>query len=229
MKKRLERIKKHLVEKQHHYKLALLFIVLFAIFFFAHQTGNKIPSETKPEEIVLTPLEDFFSVQKGPIPEVDVKDWNLKVTGLVDKPFTMTYDEIVSSESVTEVESLMCVQDPERLFARGNWTGVKVKDLLDKAGVKPGVRTVIFRAVDGYSSSLELSDVTDDVILAYEVNGETLPAKIGYPLIVVVPGRWGYKWVKWVDTVELASSDYKGFWESRGYDYEALIPAEYLR
>ena len=227
MKKHIGRIKKHVISKHHYYKLAVLIVTLFAIFFFAHRVGDGGPLKGQ-QGVELTPLEDFFAVQKGQIPEVDINTWSLEVKGLVDNPFTMTYDEIVNSESVVEVESLMCVQSPRRLFARGSWKGVKVKDLLDKAGVKANAREAVFYAVDDYSSSLELEDITDDVILAYEVNGETLPAEIGYPLIVVVPGRFGYKWVKWVNRIEVVDYDHKGFWESRGWDDEALIPEEYL-
>lgn len=218
------RIKKHVIEHKHHYKVGLLGVILFAIFFFAHSVGEGI---SEGEELALTPLEDIFSLQIGDIPQIDVEDWSLEINGLVDNPVTFTYDDILALERGVELEVLMCVQSPRRLRAVGDWKGVRLNDLLSKAGVKPGSKEVVFYAVDGFSSSLELEDISEDVILAYEVNGETLSASAGYPLRLVVPNKWGYKWVKWVNKIELVDYDYKGFWESRGWDDKAEVPEKY--
>jgi len=97
--------------------------------------------------------------------------------------------------------------------------GVRVKDLLLEAGVKPGANTVIFYAEDGYSSSLPLTYIEDrDILLAYAMNNVTLPAERGLPFQLVAEDRWGYKWVKWVTRIEVSDDEnYRGYWESRGY------------
>jgi hypothetical protein len=83
---------------------------------------------------------------------------------------------------------------------------------------------VIFYAVDGFHSSLTIEDaMADDVLLAYEMNGEPLPEEQGYPLRLVVPGKYGYKWVKWIDQVQVVDYDHKGFWELRGWNDDAGI------
>jgi DMSO/TMAO reductase YedYZ molybdopterin-dependent catalytic subunit len=101
---------------------------------------------------------------------------------------------------------------------------VRLADLLALAKPRKGVRTVIFYAADGYSSSLSYDDVTRlDVMLAAKINGRVLDAKRGFPFHVVAESKWGYKWVKWVTRIELSEKSYKGFWEQRGYDNEANV------
>jgi hypothetical protein len=104
------------------------------------------------------------------------------------------------------------------------WKGVPLGYVLDLAGVQKGADEVVFYASDGYDSSLTLDYAyEDDVLLCYEMNGETLPENQGYPLKVVAPGKWGYKWVKWVYAIEVVDYDHKGFWESRGWNDDADI------
>ena len=100
------------------------------------------------------------------------------------------------------------------------WEGVLLKDLLNEAKIKPESNTVIFYAYDGYSSSLPLKYVMDNnIILAYKMNGVTIPPERGFPFQIVAEDKWGYKWVKWVTKIELSSdSNYKGYWEEAGYN-----------
>jgi DMSO/TMAO reductase YedYZ molybdopterin-dependent catalytic subunit len=89
-----------------------------------------------------------------------------------------------------------------------------------RAGVQRNAVTVIFNATDGYSSSLPLEYVRKNkILLAFKINGLTLPAERGFPFQVVAESKWGYKWVKWVSAIELsADRTYRGYWESRGYN-----------
>ncbi|UCF08652.1 MAG: molybdopterin-dependent oxidoreductase, partial [Thermoplasmata archaeon] len=105
-----------------------------------------------------------------------------------------------------------------------DWKGVKVSAILDLAEVKDNATEVVFYAADGYSSSLTLDYLMrDDVILAYEMNGEVLPRDHGYPLRLVAPNKYGYKWVKWITHMEVVGHDYEGYWESRGWSDDADI------
>jgi DMSO/TMAO reductase YedYZ molybdopterin-dependent catalytic subunit len=98
------------------------------------------------------------------------------------------------------------------------WQGVLVKDLINTAGVKEGAKTVIFRAVDGYSTSFPIDYIMNGTImLAYKMNNVTLPPERGFPFQLVAESKWGYKWIKWVNQIEISPSDYQGYWESRGY------------
>jgi DMSO/TMAO reductase YedYZ molybdopterin-dependent catalytic subunit len=105
------------------------------------------------------------------------------------------------------------------------WQGVLLEDILQDAGTRTGANTVIFHAYDGYTTSLPLSYVLDnDILLAYKMNDVVLPPERGFPFQVVAEHKLGYKWAKWVTGIEVSSDpDYRGFWESRGYDNKADV------
>jgi DMSO/TMAO reductase YedYZ molybdopterin-dependent catalytic subunit len=139
------------------------------------------------------------------------------VTGRVDNPLSLSYDEILElHQHYTKRVTLFCVEGWEVTIL---WEGVLVSDILDDAGVQPDANTVIFYAADGYSTSLPLDYVRErNIIMAYKMNGVTLPAERGFPFQLVAEDRWGYKWIKWITRIEVSSDpSYRGYWESRGY------------
>jgi len=105
------------------------------------------------------------------------------------------------------------------------WEGVRLVDLLEQAEYDKGAKVVIFRCYDGYSTSLPLEFVVDrDLLLAYKMNGIDLPAERGFPFQVVAEDKFGYKWAKWVTSIEVSDDEsFKGYWESRGYNNDAGI------
>lgn len=150
----------------------------------------------------------------------------LLVDGLVEHPLNMSLKELAAMPNTTVVAALYCVDFPTSPVRDGDqWTGVRLALVLERAGVSPSAVKVVFRAADGYSTDLTVTTAEhEDVILAYQQNGVTLPEK----LRLVVPGKWGYKWISKPDHIELADYDFKGTWESRGYSDEAevkLIPS----
>jgi len=153
---------------------------------------------------------------KGP-QYVDIGNYTLEISGLVGEPRSYTYDEVLENTRYSKVVTLHCV---EGWSAKILWEGVKLEDLLDSAGPDGSANTVIFHAHDGYSSSLPLDYIRDnDILLAYRMNNVTLPPERGFPFQLVAEEKWGYKWVKWITEIELSEDpDYKGFWESRGYN-----------
>jgi DMSO/TMAO reductase YedYZ molybdopterin-dependent catalytic subunit len=143
----------------------------------------------------------------------------LTITGLVDNPTNLTITELKTLPKTTIYAALICVDFPQSIVEEGNWTGVKLATLLETATIKPGAVKIIIAAGDGYSSDLSVDDAKqDDVILAYEKDGQALSG-----LRLVVPGRWGYKWVNMVAKIEVVDYDYIGFWESRGYSDSAIV------
>jgi DMSO/TMAO reductase YedYZ molybdopterin-dependent catalytic subunit len=157
---------------------------------------------------------------KGP-QRVDIKSYRLQITGLVQTPQSLTYQQVLSLPSVERAITLYCVEGwNEHLL----FEGVRLADLLAQAKPKRGVRTIIFYATDGYSSSLTYDYATrKDIMLAARINGRVLDAKRGFPFQVVAESKLGYKWVKWVTRIELSDKPYKGYWEQRGFDNEADV------
>lgn len=148
---------------------------------------------------------------------LDMDDYALKIHGLVNTPLELTYDEVLDRQTYEKVVTLNCVEGWSVTIL---WEGVLIEDLLDEAGIDPDANTVIFRAYDGYSTSLPLDYILDrDILLAYAMNGRVMPPERGYPFQVVAEDKWGYKWCKWVTEIELSDDpDYEGYWESRGYN-----------
>ncbi len=169
----------------------------------------------------ITPNDEFFVVDIGDSPQIDATTWRLRVEGLVENNLSLTYDDITSFPSESEIVTLKCVDGPT---GTADWKGVRVRSILDMADISDNTTEIVFYAADGYSSSLTLEDAQKgDVILAYEMNGEVLPEDHGYPLRLVVPGKYGYKWVKWITHIEVVDYNYEGFWESRGWSDDADI------
>lgn len=156
------------------------------------------------------------------IQQVDMTDFHLAVDGLADQPQSYTYDKVRSLPSDQRLVTIYCVEGWNATIL---WKGVPLKTLLEAASPKAEANTVIFHAVDGYTTSLPLQEILDnDLILAYDANGIALPAEMGYPFIFVAEDKWGYKWARWVNEIELSSdSSYQGYWESSGYSKEAQL------
>lgn len=106
------------------------------------------------------------------------------------------------------------------------WEGVLVKDLIQAANVSANANTVIFHASDGYTTALPLAYLKDNnIIMAYKMNGLILPPERGFPFQLIAESKYGYKWIKWITSIELSNDpNYLGYWESRGYSNDASIP-----
>jgi len=152
---------------------------------------------------------------KGP-QYIDINNYTLQIDGLVEETKNYTYDEVLSHQKYSKVVTLDCT---EGWSATVLWEGVLLKDLFDEVKVQPGANTVIFYAVDGYSTSLPLDYILkNQIILADKINNVTLIPERGYPFELVAEDKLGYKWIKWVTRIELSNdSNYHGYWESNGY------------
>jgi DMSO/TMAO reductase YedYZ molybdopterin-dependent catalytic subunit len=164
---------------------------------------------------------------KGP-QKVDKASYRLVIDGLVSTPQSLTYDQAIGNyQDFQKVVQLDCV---EGWSVKILWDGVSIRNLLDTAGIKPEANTVIFHAADGYTTSLPLDYIIDNnIILAYKMNGVTIPQQRGFPFMVVAESKWGYKWAKWVTRIELSSDpNYKGYWEQRGYSNNGDLDQEFF-
>jgi DMSO/TMAO reductase YedYZ molybdopterin-dependent catalytic subunit len=152
---------------------------------------------------------------------IDRESYRLQVNGLVEKPLNLTYEEITGLPQTSKVVDLNCV---EGWSFTAKWTGVRIADLFEEAGAMENVTTVIFYSEDGYSTSLDKDYLLEnDIILAYRLNDVTLPPDRGFPLQLVAEGKYGYKWAKWIERIELSDSSYRGYWEKRGYNNRADV------
>lgn len=156
---------------------------------------------------------------KGP-QFIDKEKYQLEVDGLVEKPGSFTYDEVIDRQLYRKVATLECV---EGWSVDILWEGILLRDLLAQTVIKSEANTVILYAYDGYSTSFPLSFFYDrDIIMANRMNDVIIPPERGWPFMLVAEDKWGYKWIKWITRIELSDNeDYRGYWESRGYSQEA--------
>lgn len=159
---------------------------------------------------------------RGP-QQVDIAKYRLSISGLVENKTSYSYEEILKNfRSYQKLITLHCV---EGWSAKILWEGVRVNDFLTAAGMKEKASTVIFHAVDSYTTSLPVKYVLDNnIILTYKMNGIILPPERGFPFQLVAQDKWGYKWIKWVNEIELsADENYRGFWEQEGYSNDGSL------
>ena len=154
------------------------------------------------------------------VQQVDLATYQLAVDGLVDEPASYAYEDVVALPSEERLITIHCVEGWDATIL---WKGVTMKALLDAANVQDKANTVIFHATDGYTTSLPLKEILDqNLMLAYDANGIALPPEMGFPFIFVAEDKWGYKWARWVNRIELSSdASYEGYWESNGYSNDA--------
>jgi DMSO/TMAO reductase YedYZ molybdopterin-dependent catalytic subunit len=162
-------------------------------------------------------LTDRFPVlHVGDVPTYGPGQWDLTISGLVDQPFTIGLDELQAMPSVTLTYDIHCVTKWSKFDT--TWTGVRVRDLLARAGVRAGATHVIEHAEYGYTTNLPLADIgTDEALVAWQYEGEPIEPIHGGPVRIVVPHLYFWKSAKWVRTLEVVDADRPGFWERNGY------------
>lgn len=127
---------------------------------------------------------------------IEIASYRLKVTGKVDKPLNMTFDELRLLPRRAAKPALICQGYFED---HANWAGASLTALLDRAGVRAQAREIDLISADGYSTSLTVAEArSPDAFLAYELEGRLIPVLQGFPLRAVFPALDGYKWAKWI-------------------------------
>ena len=165
------------------------------------------------EQTEITPIKDLGSLAYWGIPKVDLDRFLLTIDGAVDRPLSLSWQDLMALPRVKRQMRMDCVGG----FRNNSiMAGVAVQHLLDQAGVSPQARRVVFHCLDGYYVSLELKDLRErEAFLAHTTNGEKLP-KFGYPLRLAMPGKYGYQWAKWVQRLEVVTDGRKGYWAELG-------------
>jgi DMSO/TMAO reductase YedYZ molybdopterin-dependent catalytic subunit len=177
----------------------------------------------------VTPNADFYRVDTAlVVPQVRAEDWTLRVTGIVDEPFELTFADLLDRELVEADITMTCVSNPVGgdLVGHARWLGVLTRDLLDQARPRRGSDQLVGRSADGYTCGFPLPAVYDrDCIVAVGMNGEPLPLKHGFPARLVTPGLYGYIGsTKWLTELEVTTfGAFDQYWVRRGYADRAPI------
>jgi DMSO/TMAO reductase YedYZ molybdopterin-dependent catalytic subunit len=171
------------------------------------------PSRLPPGQYL---TERFPVLHVGEVPTYQPGEWSLRVFGLVEREFTLTWDELRAMSSTTITTDIHCVTKWSKFDM--SWTGVRVRDLLERAGVKAGASYFMGHAEYGYTANLPLADVMgDNALVAYAYDGADIEPIHGGPVRLVVPHLYFWKSPKWLRGIEVRQVDAPGFWEQNGY------------
>jgi len=181
---------------------------------------------------LLTPNASFFRIDVADsVPVVETDSWRLSVRGLVERPFELSYDDLLDLPHVSVPITLACVSNRigGGLIGTAIWQGVELSTLLERAGVAPGGTQVVGRSVDGFTAGFPTSVALDGrpALVAVGMNGEPLPRRHGFPARLVVAGLYGYvSATKWLSSIELVGwDDFDGYWITRDWAKEAPVIA----
>jgi DMSO/TMAO reductase YedYZ molybdopterin-dependent catalytic subunit len=176
----------------------------------------------------ITPNELFYCVTKNVVdPRVNVDLWHLEVGGLVKNAATWRFDDLLGFEMKEQQTTLMCISNglDAGLISNAVWKGFPLRDVLDRAVPLSDAARVRFHGVDNYTDTIPLEKAMEPTtLLAYEMNGTSLPDRHGYPLRLIVPGYFGEKHVKWLTRIEVADAAAKGFYERQGWGPDFIAP-----
>ena len=172
----------------------------------------------------VTPNRDFYRVDTSLIvPNVDVTDWRLSIDGMVDRPFSLTWDELLAMPMIERDITLNCVSNEVGgpYIGGARWLGVRTRDLLARAGVQAGAEQVLSRSVDGFTVSTPVQALTDsrEALIAVGMNGTPLPSDHGFPARMITPGLYGYVGAtKWLTQLTLTTyAAQAAYWTVRGW------------
>ncbi|MHA1975378.1 MAG: molybdopterin-dependent oxidoreductase [Candidatus Hodarchaeales archaeon] len=203
----------------------ILLILVFSNFIIHGEPNDDIP---------ITPNDEFFT-QAIDFFDIDPETYRLAVTGEVANPLNLTLEEIKAMPVTSEIVRLTCIgykTGETSLTGVANWTGVRLFHILNMSQINlKTAKDISLHTPDrnpwAYSTSLTLEEAFwGDVILAYEMNGEPLPKDHGYPIRLVCPRFFGYKWIKWVAYINVTTEDYKGFYENGGYEDSPYVDVD---
>ena len=199
-------------------------------------TGSLPPSTMLDVEgisPVVTPNKNFYRIDTAfSIPRVDVESWELRITGMVETPYTLTYGELLDLATEEEYVTLCCVSNDVGgdLIGNAKWQGIPLADVLNRAGIADEATQIVGRSVDGFSVGFPREVAFDGrpVLVAVGMNGEPLPFKHGFPARLVVSGLYGYvSATKWLQEIELTTwEDFDGYWIPRGWSKEGPIKTQ---
>jgi len=210
-----------------HLPLILIIILLFTLTSLTGCYTEELELDTveirEYQGEKLNSINDFRENSiKGP-QYIDQNNYTLTISGLINQTQYLTYEEILNT--YTPYKKVIILDCVEGWRVRILWEGILLKDLIETIQPSSEANTVIFRAYDGYSTSLPLDYIIEnDILMAYKMNNVTLPPERGFPFQLVAESKWGYKWIKWITEIEFSNDiDYRGFWEQRGYSNTANL------
>jgi DMSO/TMAO reductase YedYZ molybdopterin-dependent catalytic subunit len=180
---------------------------------------------------IVMPNDKFYRIDTALlVPVVDTDGWTLRIHGLVDRETTLTWEQLIALPMFEQYVTLACVSNEvgDKLVGNAKWTGVRLRQVLEIAGVQSAATQLVGRSVDGFTVGMPTSWVMDparEPMIALEMNDAPLPRNHGYPARLIVPGLYGYvSATKWLSELELTTLEaFNAYWVPLGWAKEAPI------
>ncbi len=201
----------------------------------ATEVGVDVPADATLSPITpfITPSNDFYRIDTAlSFPRISLSSWKVDIGGMVDKPLTFSYDDLLARPQVERIVTLCCVSNEVggEYISNASFQGVLLADLLKEAGVQSGAQQVFSTSLDGWTCGFPVAVAMDgrDAMIAVGMNGAPLPLEHGFPARLVVPGLYGYvSATKWLRKIELTTWDAaEGFWVPRGWARDAPVKTQ---
>lgn len=184
------------------------------------RVADKLPPE-------VTDSDHFYVISKNfSDPVVRQDKWRLTVDGMVERPTMLAYEDVLALPSTTFLRTQECISNEigGDLISNGQWTGVPLRIVLERTGIKPGAIKVQFACDDGYTTAIPIAEaMQEQTILAYQLNGTPLPERHGFPTRLIFPAHYGMKNPKWITRITVTADDYLGYWERQGWSDAAIV------
>ena len=181
----------------------------------------------------VTPTADFYRIDTAvPAPVVDAANWSLKITGMVDRDLTITYDDLLKRDLVEVPITIQCVSNEVGgdLIGTARWIGVPLAELLQEAGVQEGATQIMGESIDDFTAGFPVEAGTDgrDSLLAVGMNGKALTTEHGFPARLIIPGLYGYvSATKWITEIRLTTFEAEqGYWVPLGWSADGPIKVQ---
>lgn len=178
----------------------------------------------------ITPNSDFYRIDTAlVIPKVDASTWSLTIDGMVERPRSFTYSDLIDASTSVETVTIACVSNEVggNLVGNATWQGVRLADVLEQVGIQTGADQIVGHSVDGFTAGMPTATALDGriALIATAMNGQPLPQRHGFPARLIVSGLYGYvSATKWLSRIELTTwNAVDGYWIPRGWSKEAPI------
>jgi DMSO/TMAO reductase YedYZ molybdopterin-dependent catalytic subunit len=210
---------------------SMILLMLLLVLVFSLQTVLYAEAENDGVEEVeineyqgekLGSIDDFRENSIKGIQEININEYRLLIDGLVAEEKNYSYSELQEKNHIKKLITLNCVTG---WSVKALWEGIPLVELLDELDIAKEANTLIFYSPDGYSTSLPISYIQENnIIIADKVNDIQLPPRQGFPFQLIAEEKYGYKWIRWIERIEISSNyDYEGYWEAKGYSNSAEI------
>lgn len=194
-------------------------------------SGTDLASTTPGLTPIVVPNDEFYRIDTSLlVPSLDTATWKLRIHGLVDRETVLTWDELVGLPMFEQYVTIACVSNEVggNLVGNAKWTGVRLRDVLEIAGVQPAATQLVGRSVDGWTAGMPTAWVMDparEPMIAVKMNDEPLPPAHGFPARLIIPGLYGYvSATKWLAELELTTLEgFNGYWVPLGWSKEGPI------